>query len=424
MMERLIYPKKITSVSSYIKAVFDLRSLKVSESSLSSYWFFRGQKNSLWRISPNVFRNDILQYEFDSIETAIRQRPYDFRECSTDFEILTKLQHYGLGTKLLDVTLNPLVALYFASEKNEQFVRGKDGRGKYVPSDGKIVYQYTYGHKVTELYVRIACALPFIEFSERFTLDKLCNKMLVRGVINSDEYRSLKKNDYKKFIESVQGNSFVISSYSNERLARQSGAFVVPSAIKIMDKNIKDGKCLVRKSRRDLDDIFEKSYFIIPANKKEKIREELDFLNINEATLFPELEHQLFYLQNRKLPEPGQVEDYEDFFRDTISYIDANQAMEEIANFKNEPHPDIQHIIDKYLAGNPELANEVIHILQEGLTIIDWWRKESVKSQINRDITHALQGEMSINESKNMANNIIKEVFFTENRGALSEGEK
>lgn len=70
---------------------------------------------------PNVFRNDALKYEFDAIETAIRQRPYDFRECASDFEILTKLQHYGLGTRLLDVTLNPLVALYFASEKCEEY---------------------------------------------------------------------------------------------------------------------------------------------------------------------------------------------------------------------------------------------------------------------------------------------------------------
>ena len=122
-MENTVIPRKIGSVSSYIKAIFDLRNTKVSEYSLSSYWFFRGQKNSLWGMCPNVFRNDALKYEFDAIETAIRQRPYDFRECASDFEILTKLQHYGLGTRLLDVTLNPLVALYFASEKCEEYLQ-------------------------------------------------------------------------------------------------------------------------------------------------------------------------------------------------------------------------------------------------------------------------------------------------------------
>lgn len=66
-MENTVIPRKIGSVSSYIKAIFDLRNTKVSEYSLSSYWFFRGQKNSLWGMCPNVFRNDALKYEFDAI---------------------------------------------------------------------------------------------------------------------------------------------------------------------------------------------------------------------------------------------------------------------------------------------------------------------------------------------------------------------
>ena len=95
---------KIDSVSSYIKAIFDLCKSRLSEHSQSSYWIFRGQKNSQWSINPNIFRGDALHYEFDSIDKAVRLRPNDFRECSTNFEILTKLQHYGLGTRLLDVT--------------------------------------------------------------------------------------------------------------------------------------------------------------------------------------------------------------------------------------------------------------------------------------------------------------------------------
>ena len=233
-MENTVIPRKIGSVSSYIKAIFDLRNTKVSEYSLSSYWFFRGQKNSLWGMCPNVFRNDALKYEFDAIETAIRQRPYDFRECASDFEILTKLQHYGLGTRLLDVTLNPLVALYFASEKCEEYVQGKDGRGKYIPRDGKIAYQYSYGHKLTELEVRIACALPFIDFAEDLAVDGLLEKLYKNGIINVDEENSLKENDYKRFIQVIQSNSFVVSAHSNERLTRQSGAFIIPTAIKLL----------------------------------------------------------------------------------------------------------------------------------------------------------------------------------------------
>ena len=80
---------KIDSVSSYIKAIFDLCKSRLSEHSRSSYWIFRGQKNSQWSINPNIFRGDALHYEFDSIDKAVRLRPNDFRECSTNFEILT-----------------------------------------------------------------------------------------------------------------------------------------------------------------------------------------------------------------------------------------------------------------------------------------------------------------------------------------------
>ena len=103
----------------------------------------------------------------------------------------------------------------------------------------------------------------------------------------------------KRFIQVIQSNSFVVSAHSNERLTRQSGAFIIPTAIKIIKDSGSNGSLLVRKARCDLDDAFEKNSFIIPSEKKEIIREELDFLNINEATLFPELEHQLIYLHYR-----------------------------------------------------------------------------------------------------------------------------
>lgn len=410
-MSNLRIPQTINSVSSYIKAIFDLRSSKMSEYSLSSYWFFRGQKNSLWGMSPNVFRNDALQYEFGSIEMAIRQRPYDFRECATDFEILTKLQHYGLGTRLLDVTLNPLVALYFASEKYEEFVRGKDGRGKYVPRDGKIVYRYSYGHKLSELEVRIACALPFIEFTEDYTLTDLFKELCRKRIITPDEQTILEDNNYEKFVHAVQSNSFVVSSYSNERLTRQNGAFIIPSAIKIIGDDLKGGNCLVRKSRCDLDEEFEDSYFIVPAEKKERIRDELDFLNINEATLFPEFEHQLVYLQNKKHPEPGQVEAYEAF---TIRKQPTDtKVVEEATAPKSEPHPNNQQIVAKYLPNDPELAKQVLRVLEEETSVIDWWTKESAVSRISRDITRILQTNMSMQESKVLTNKIVKDVLFS-----------
>lgn len=341
----------------------------------------------------------------------LSKQPYEFQN-ATNFEILTKLQHYGLGTRLLDVTLNPLVALYFASEKYDELVIGNDERGQYVPRDGKIVYRYGYGHKLTELDVRIACALPFLEFPEGLTLSDLLEELRNQKVITSDEKSMLEDNCFEKFIQAIQSNSFVISSYSNERLTRQSGAFIIPSAIKIVGDDLKEGNCLVRKSRCDLDNEFEENYFIIPSDKKESIRDELDFLNINEATLFPELEHQLVYLQNKKHPDPGQVETYEDFL-DKVHSVEP-PFVDEVTTPKAEPHPNIQKIVCENLPESSELTQQITRVLETGTSVIDWWKKDSVVSRINRDITRILQTEMSMQESKALSNKMVKEILSSQ----------
>ena len=41
-------------------------------------------------------------------------------------------------------------------------------------------------------------------------------------------------------------------------------------------------------------------FFYISGENKAAILEELDTYNINEATLFPELEHHLSYIKNKK----------------------------------------------------------------------------------------------------------------------------
>lgn len=408
-MEKLDIPKTINSVSKYVEAIFKLRQSKEAECSNANFWFFRGQKCSLWSMRPSVFRGNALGAEFDMIQQALRQRPFDFRDCTTDFEILTKLQHYGLGTRLLDVTLNPLVALYFASEPFEDIEYGKDNRGKKIFRDGKIVFHYGYGHKLSELNVRIACAIPFLDFDDTTTLSQLYTLLRGHSVINADEEGYLRDNDCEELIKAIQANHYVISSYSNDRLIRQSGSFIVPTAIKIIESQISVSDSLIRKSYCDLDSEFDDHVFIIPHDKKEDIREQLDFLNINEATLFPELEHQLIYLQSKKAYTSFSAEPYEKYVRpQPVISREKEKIMESPDSYiSKEPHPNINKIVSRYISDKSSTYEDVISIIKRTISMIDWWLKESMISQMRRDITRLLQKTMSASESKMIASNIV-----------------
>ena len=78
--------KTINSLKAFVDHIMKLREDSLSQGLSSYQWFFRGQENSDWSIYPNVFRNDGLAKETQTINSALRQNPFEFQNIK-DFEI-------------------------------------------------------------------------------------------------------------------------------------------------------------------------------------------------------------------------------------------------------------------------------------------------------------------------------------------------
>ena len=106
---------KITVINSYDEYVSYVENYK-------NRYYFRGQANTEWDIDPTLFRKeykDLLDKEAKTIRDEVAVSKMDV------IPTVFKLRHYGTPTRICDLTVSPLSALFFSTEDRDQ--QNKDG---------------------------------------------------------------------------------------------------------------------------------------------------------------------------------------------------------------------------------------------------------------------------------------------------------
>lgn len=113
--KRAVTPPSDASPIGSVRTFLD--ALEKQKRSDDTLFFYRGHPSFTYSMTPSIYRDaGWIANEHVMFRELVLRCPNDFSSLASTFQTLVKMQHYGLPTRLLDLTANPLIALYFACE--------------------------------------------------------------------------------------------------------------------------------------------------------------------------------------------------------------------------------------------------------------------------------------------------------------------
>lgn len=240
--------EQVSSVHEFLNNMEEIRD---NNKDTGKTWYFRGVEESTQLLPssalPPNYAGKKLNVDPD-IEKKILKRfkrfayPY-IGSIQNDWEALFLARHYGLPTRILDWSSNPLVSLYFACSYTNEFERAGALWG----------------------IIRTV--------NEEFDIDVLNKDSNPFSLFPDDEY------------EGLPAIKLILPVYNSSRIAAQKGVFTWHSypftAIEQLAGTQFEEKLL---------DISLLCKWSIPFKNKRKLLLELERLGINQRSIFPDLE--------------------------------------------------------------------------------------------------------------------------------------
>ena len=143
MQRQMDKPFKVESVNEFLNCIIE----GTREAQTKYNFYYRGEKQYYPLRLPNFYTHEHSEklvrqgseFYYRSLINELGRA--DYSDSFSLFQLLSELQHYEAKTRMLDISSNPLVALYFATEENN----GVQKNTEDYESDGHI---YIFGEEI------------------------------------------------------------------------------------------------------------------------------------------------------------------------------------------------------------------------------------------------------------------------------------
>ncbi|KAA3509209.1 FRG domain-containing protein [Agrobacterium rosae] len=266
---------EVNSISDFLREIGEINS------SPDVSVFYRGHYRNDYSLTPTLFRKHPngtwkwLTKEDVIVRELMSAQAREFANDRSMLDHLVRMQHYGLPTRLLDLTSNPLIALYFscADPKAKDDDKNKPGQVIILTTKAKEV-KYFDSDKIS----LISC-VTLLTNDQKNNIDK---KMSVDDFKEEESCKRLLdfvRREKPHFQDKIDPSDlseilFVRGRSTHERIASQAGAFLVFGINAELPETGISGLDIHR----------------INVVNKAGILEELAKLNIKASTVYPGLE--------------------------------------------------------------------------------------------------------------------------------------